>query len=197
MCGIHGVLLPRGDVSENVRRMHDALRHRGPDDDRITTLDSAVFGHRRLAIVDLSPKGAQPMWSFLRELCITYNGEIYNAPELRAECEAAGLPFRSTCDTEVILNQFLLHGPDAFDRLNGMFAFCIADLRSGEFWLVRDRAGIKPLFYGVAPTGLYFSSELDALLASRAFPLEIDEIALQEYLRSDAVAAPRTIVRAI
>ena len=197
MCGIHGVLLPRGDVADAVHRMHSALEHRGPDDDAVLSLDSAVFGHRRLSIVDLSPAGAQPMWSVGRELCITYNGEIYNAPALRDECEAAGIPFNSTCDTEVILNQFLLHGSAAFDRLNGMFAFCLADLLSGEFWLVRDRAGIKPLFYGVAPTGLYFASELEALLASHAFPLEIDDIALRAYLGSDFVPAPRTIVRGI
>ena len=197
MCGIHGVLLPRADVADAVRRMHEALKHRGPDDDAILTLESAVFGHRRLSIVDLSPTGAQPMWSSGRELCITYNGEIYNAPALRNECLAAGIPFNSTCDTEVILNQFLLRGREAFDRLNGMFAFCLADLRSGEFWLVRDHAGIKPLFYGVAPTGLYFASELDALLASRAFPLEIDDVGLHAYLQTDSVPAPRTIVRNI
>src|SRR5687767_13490583 len=118
MCGIHGVLLPRADVGDAVRRMHAALKHRGPDDDAILNLESAVFGHRRLSIVDLTATGAQPMWSAGRELCITYNGEIYNAPALRAECVAAGIPFKSTSDTEVILNQFLLRGAEAFDVLN-------------------------------------------------------------------------------
>jgi asparagine synthase (glutamine-hydrolysing) len=197
MCGIHGVLFPRRDCRDAVRRMHAALRHRGPDDDAIADVGPSIFGHRRLSIIDLSPNGAQPMWSAGRELCITFNGEIYNFAELRKECEARGLPFRSTSDTEVILNQFLIHGASAFERLNGMFAFCLFDSRTREYWLVRDRAGIKPLFYGASNAGLFFASELDALLSSSEFPLDLDQAGLQAYLRMDSVPAPLTIVRGV
>jgi asparagine synthase (glutamine-hydrolysing) len=197
MCGIHGVLFPRRDCRDAVRRMHAALRHRGPDDDAIADVGPSIFGHRRLSIIDLSPNGAQPMWSAGRELCITFNGEIYNFAELRKECEARGLPFRSTSDTEVILNQFLIHGASAFERLNGMFALCLFDSRTREYWLVRDRAGIKPLFYGASNAGLFFASELDALLSSCEFPLDLDQAGLQAYLRMDSVPAPLTIVRGV
>ena len=177
--------------------MHAALRHRGPDDDAIADVGPSIFGHRRLSIIDLSPNGAQPMWSAGRELCITFNGEIYNFAELRKECETRGLPFRSTSDTEVILNQFLLHGAKALERLNGMFAFCLFDARAREYWLVRDRVGIKPLFYGVSGGGLFFASELDAILSSGEFPLEFDPAGLQAYLRMDSVPAPLTVVRGV
>jgi asparagine synthase (glutamine-hydrolysing) len=197
MCGIHGVLFPRRDCRDAVRRMHAALRHRGPDDDAIADVGPSIFGHRRLSILDLSPNGAQPMWSAGRELCITFNGEIYNFAELRKECEARGLPFRSTSDTEVILNQFLIHGAAAFERLNGMFALCLFDSRTREYWLARDRAGIKPLFYGTSSDGLFFASELDALLSSNQFPLDLDQAGLQAYLRMDSVPAPMTIVRGV
>jgi asparagine synthase (glutamine-hydrolysing) len=177
--------------------MHAALRHRGPDDDAIADVGPSIFGHRRLSIIDLSPNGAQPMWSAGRELCITFNGEIYNFAALRKECEARGLPFRSTSDTEVILNQFLIHGAGAFERLNGMFALCLFDSRTREYWLARDRAGIKPLFYGTSSDGLFFASELDALLSSNQFPLDLDQAGLQAYLRMDSVPAPLTIVRGV
>src|SRR5712691_9858229 len=110
MCGIFGVLFPSFDSSECVSRMREILRHRGPDGEGVVHLPDGVLGHVRLSILDLSENGAQPMWDVERRACITYNGEIYNFPELRRECEDAGIRFRSTSDTEVILGQYILHG---------------------------------------------------------------------------------------
>ncbi|MGZ7080672.1 MAG: asparagine synthase (glutamine-hydrolyzing), partial [Thermoanaerobaculia bacterium] len=122
MCGIYGVLHPRGDTAAGLRKMQRQLAHRGPDGQGIERLDNAVLGHQRLSIIDLSEAGAQPMWDVRRQVCITFNGEIYNYRELRDECRKAGQEFRSASDTEVILNLYLLHGERAFARLNGIFA---------------------------------------------------------------------------
>jgi asparagine synthase (glutamine-hydrolysing) len=192
MCGIHGVLFPLEDCSEAVQAMHAALSHRGPDGDGIERFPAGILGHRRLSIIDLSPTGAQPMWNATGQVCITFNGEIYNYRELRAECGAAGLPFRGPSDTEVILNLYLLHGERCFERLNGIFAFCLFDSRTSEFWLVRDPMGIKPLYYGRSSRGLFFASELGAMLATGEFPFQLDQTAVQAYLRLDYVPSPWT-----
>src|SRR5262249_55411392 len=124
MCGIHGVLQPRRDVRNAVAAMHAALAHRGPDGDAIAPAGDSLLGHRRLSIIDLTPAAAQPLWDATRSVAIVFNGEIYNYRELREECRRAGLEFRSASDTEVIVNLFLKDGERAFERLNGMFAFC-------------------------------------------------------------------------
>ena len=201
MCGIAGVLRPRpldgSDALGAVRAMHDAVAHRGPDGEGIAELPGAILAHRRLSIIDLSPAAAQPMWDARRQACISYNGEIYNFRELRAECARRGAAFVSQSDTEVILALYLLDGEAAFARLNGMFAFALFDARSGESWLVRDVMGIKPLYWSDTPQGVLFASDLAALLASGAVPLEVDAEALQAYAQLDFVPAPLSIVRGV
>lgn len=197
MCGIYGVVHRAGDTPAPMTVARERLRHRGPDGSGEERLPHALFGHLRLSILDLTDAGAQPMWDAQRLSCITYNGEIYNFAELRAECEAAGLTFRSRSDTEVILNQYLLRGPSSFARLNGMFAFALYDSRSGETFLVRDQMGIKPLYYAEAAGKTWFASELGALLATNAIPRDIDRVAVQAYLQLDYVPAPLSIVRGV
>ncbi len=134
------------------------------------------LGHRRLSIVDLSETGAQPMVS--DGLALTYNGELYNAPELRAELVAHGVRFRGTSDTEVVLEAWRREGIGCLPRLRGMFAFAVFDERSGELVLVRDQLGIKPLFLVRRGDGIAFSSELKALAGALGSGLRIDETAI-------------------
>jgi len=197
MCGIFGVLHPRRDLDRELSQMRELLAHRGPDGEGIEKVEQGILGHRRLSIIDLSAAGAQPMWDVQRRACVTYNGEIYNFRELRGECLHAGLAFKSSSDTEVIVNQYLLHGAAAFERLNGIFAFCLHDRRSGEFFLVRDAMGVKPLYYSMAAPGLLFASELKALTQSGCVAPEIDQAALQAYLQLDFVPAPLSMIRGV
>jgi asparagine synthase (glutamine-hydrolysing) len=182
MCGIAGTYLwPDGGGLTD--RLTDTLAHRGPDgagryahDVRSSAGAGEVhLGHRRLSIIDLSETGAQPMVS--GGLAITYNGELYNAPELRRELESAGVRFRGTSDTEVVLEAFRRWGTDCLPRLRGMFAFGIFDERTGELTLVRDQLGIKPLFVVRRGGATVFSSELKAL-AAEVGGLTVDDGAL-------------------
>jgi asparagine synthase (glutamine-hydrolysing) len=166
MCGICGAV--GGDVAANVpwvRAMNDAIAHRGPDDEGITVDAPVVLGNRRLAIIDLSPNGHQPMGDTGLGAWITYNGEIYNHAELRRELEGSGHRFRSESDTEVILALYLRDGPGMLSRLRGMFAFAIWDRRQQRLFAARDHFGQKPFFYTQLPNGpLLFASEIKALL---------------------------------
>jgi asparagine synthase (glutamine-hydrolysing) len=179
MCGIAGTYRwPDGkDVTD---RLTDVLAHRGPDGAGRYSHpvgDGEVhLGHRRLSIIDLSETGAQPMVK--DSLVLTYNGELYNAPELRAELEAAGVRFRGTSDSEVLLESWRRWGTDCLPRLRGMFAFGIFDERTGDLVLVRDQLGIKPLFLLRRGEGLVFASELKALAAVTGGSLEVDHAAL-------------------
>ena len=197
MCGIFGVLHPERDYAEGMAAMRAFLRHRGPDGEGIERLPTAWLGHQRLTIIDLSDSGAQPMWDPERRACITFNGEIYNYRELRRECLDEGMTFRSTSDTEVILNQFLLRGEQAFRRLNGIFAFCLFDARSGHYWLARDPMGVKPLYYAERGREIFFSSELKALARTGLLEPDVDPAALQAYLQLDFVPAPMSILRGV
>ncbi|WP_369215121.1 asparagine synthetase B family protein, partial [Streptomyces flavofungini] len=179
MCGIAGTYLwPDGKAVTD--RLTDVLAHRGPDGaGRYSHLagDGEVqLGHRRLAIIDLSETGAQPMVS--DGLALTYNGELYNAPQLRAELTGLGARFRGTSDTEVLLEAWRRWGTDCLPRLRGMFAFAVFDERTGELVLARDQLGIKPLFLLRRGTGLVFASELKALAAVSGGPLDVDHGAL-------------------
>ncbi|OUD04160.1 asparagine synthase (glutamine-hydrolyzing) [Streptomyces swartbergensis] len=179
MCGIAGTYRwPDGKAVTD--RLTDTLAHRGPDGAGRyghPAGDGEVhLGHRRLAIIDLSETGAQPMVS--DGLALTYNGELYNAPELRAELAAAGVRFRGTSDTEVLLEAWRRWGTDCLPRLRGMFAFGIFDERTGELVLVRDQLGIKPLFLLRRGAGLAFASELKALAAAAGGKLAVDHAAL-------------------
>ena len=144
--------------------MCELQKHGGPDDDGIYTDDAnnLVLGHRRLALIDLSPGGHQPMPYANERYWITYNGELYNYPEIKSELILAGYTFKTASDTEVILAAFAAWGSNAFKRFNGMFAFALWDKEKKTLYLVRDRSGIKPLYYGVTGKGLCFASEIRA-----------------------------------
>ncbi|MFF5503347.1 asparagine synthase (glutamine-hydrolyzing) [Streptomyces roseolus] len=179
MCGIAGTYRwPDGKAVAD--RLTETLAHRGPDGSgRYSGRagDGEVhLGHRRLSVVDLSETGAQPMEK--DGLVLTYNGELYNAPELRAELASAGVRFRGTSDTEVLLEAWRRWGTDCLPRLRGMFAFGVLDERSGELVLARDQLGIKPLFLLRRGEGLVFASELKALAAVSGGSLEVDHGAL-------------------
>jgi len=169
MCGIAGVLQadPRIRVAdEELARMRNALRHRGPDDEGILVDGPCGLVHLRLAIIDLSPRGHQPMPSASGRYWLTFNGEIYNYRDLRDELRAIGCEFKSDSDSEVILHLMERGGVTALERLEGMFAFALYDRERRELTLVRDRTGIKPLFWTNGPEGFAFASEPKALPAS-------------------------------
>src|ERR1051325_8680688 len=189
MCGIAGALAPRADSMRTVQRMHEAMAHRGPDRAGIVQAGRALLAHRRLSIIDLSDAAAQPMWDAEGEICIAYNGEIYNYRALREECLRRGARFVSQSDTEVILQLYRLDGETAFARLNGMFAFALVDTRGDDAFLVRDVMGIKPLYW--SPGELLFASELSA------FRGEVDAAALQAYAQLDFVPSPLSMIRGV
>ncbi len=201
MCAIAGLIDRGGKLSpqglpEIARAMADVQRHRGPDAGAIW-VDAearAAFGHRRLAIIDLSPTGAQPMVSADERYVITYNGEVYNFTELRRELEAGGCRLRGASDTEVILEACAAWGTEAAARrLIGMFAFALWDRRTRVLVLVRDRLGIKPLYY-VANAGLFaFASELKGLRACPGWTPEIDRDAVAGYFRHGYIGQPKSI----
>jgi asparagine synthase (glutamine-hydrolysing) len=177
-------------------RVLDALRHRGPDAqraERCATGDvTADFAFARLAIIDLSDAGQQPMSNEDGRLTMLFNGEIYNSAALRRECERAGHRFRSSMDGEVILHMWETDGPAALDRLNGIFAIAMFDSTTGELFLARDPLGVKPLVYTEATGELWFASELRALLAMGAPTGGTDLIALAQFLSFLWIPDPRT-----
>ncbi len=165
MCGILGVV---GQVSRFEPRFQgalDSIAHRGPDGEGVYASDDILFGHRRLAIIDLGPGGHQPMVDAATGTVLTYNGEIYNYREIRAELEALGVAFETRSDTEVLLRAFLQWGNDMFPRLNGMWAFAIWEPRHQRLTLSRDRFGVKPLYWHATGGTLLFASEAKALIA--------------------------------
>jgi len=165
MCGIGGAAGPAASV-ERVEVMLDAMLHRGPDGSGLWHQQGIVLGHRRLAIVDLSERGRQPMQLANAGLHVTANGEIYNYPELRAELEELGASFASDCDSEVILHAYQTWGTESFSRYNGMFAFALWDERLKTLFIVRDRLGIKPIYYYCDGETLSFASDTKAILRS-------------------------------
>lgn len=200
MCGIAGLFLKRPTDSPGpIALMTQSMVHRGPDDEGIETFTVPggvlAFGQRRLAILDLSPAGHQPMTHPDTGNWIVFNGEIYNYPALRRELEAAGARFRSRCDTEAILHAYARWGAACFDRLHGMFAIALYDRTRQQLILARDPLGIKPLYYAWTDGGLVFASELRALAASGLAPQEIDRRALAGLLAYGAVPQPLTLYR--
>ena len=199
MCGIAGVIelgASGVDLAATTRRMADALVHRGPDHGDVWT-DAMVgvgLGHRRLSIQDLSDAGHQPMASASGRLVVVYNGEIYNAPSLREELGPHGYRFSGHSDTEVLLAAIEHWGlRSAVGRFVGMFAFALWDREARSLSLVRDRLGIKPLYYRLDAQRLLFGSELDAVRAHPGFSSEIDRSVVAAYLRYLYVPAPHCI----
>src|SRR5438876_7069564 len=204
MCGIAGLVLSRPrslpDAPRCLLTMRDAMTHRGPDDADVFLSRNGAAGlvNCRLAIRDLSPAGRMPMATADGTIQITHNGEIYNADELRADLEARSCTFRSRSDTEVILKGYEAWGDVVVERLRGMFAFAILDLRGasagrGRLLLARDRLGIKPLYYAGTPDAFLFASELKGLVASGLLDREINPVGLVGYLLLGSVPSPHTI----
>jgi asparagine synthase (glutamine-hydrolysing) len=200
MCGIAGALLSDGGAAHAaVRRMNERMEARGPDDVGVAGFRAgddvfAVLGSRRLAVIDPSPAGHQPMIEPERGIALVFNGMIYNFRELRDELIADGESFRSSSDTEVVLRTYARYGLDGVRRLRGMFAFAIWDGRTEELFLARDRLGIKPLYYTDAANGFLFASQVRALLASGRVPFRLSESAVRTYLSYGAVDEPLTAI---
>lgn len=207
MCGITGIVgrhLGAPELEQKVELMARVLEHRGPDGLGIRCfLPPAVpqpvgFGHNRLAIIDVSPAGQQPMSNEDETVWLVFNGEIYNFPELRAGLEARGHRFRSLTDSEVIVHLYDELGPDCVRHLNGIFAFAILDQRRGLLLLARDPLGVKPLYYCSTTPGCFlFGSEIKAILASSLYRTEVDWQAAHDYFTYLYVPGPRTMFEGI
>jgi asparagine synthase (glutamine-hydrolysing) len=203
MCGIAGMVdwraaTPADDLHAIGRRMNDALRHRGPDGEGVWVepQGGVVLAQRRLAIIDLSPGGAQPMHSADQQFVIVFNGEIYNYRDIRQELAVAGRQMRSDSDTEVLLEAISLWGLQAaVERTIGMFAFALWDRRAQSLSLVRDRLGIKPMYYAAAPERVLFASQIKAFRALPEWKPSIDHDAVVGFLRHAYIGQPRTIYR--
>jgi len=216
MCGIAGVVYFNGKAvsPQLIAKMTDCMKHRGPDDKGHVLLSpyaphSAIefrdpseighlphaniaLGHRRLSIIDLSESGHQPMCNEDRSIWIVFNGEIYNFQEIRKQLGEH--EFRSRSDTEVILHAYEQWGLDAIRKFNGMFAFALVDLRKNRLFLVRDRIGIKPLYYYLDSKCLVFASELKAILLTDV-PRQIDPNGVASYFSHGYIPSPRTIFK--
>jgi asparagine synthase (glutamine-hydrolysing) len=198
MCGIAGLLAYRGSQDELAAlagSMNDAIAHRGPDDAGVEAGDGWALGMRRLAIIDLSANGHQPMRRGQHTL--VFNGEVYNYRELRAELEAEGVPFVGASDTEVVLELLRRRGPAVLERLDGMFALVLVDEQRRTALVARDRWGKKPLFLARLRDGLAFASELKAIHAIAHDQLEVDRGALAAYFRYQYVPGGRCIYRGV
>ncbi|WP_354700883.1 Asparagine synthetase [glutamine-hydrolyzing] 1 [Paraconexibacter sp. AEG42_29] len=200
MCGFAGELRPRAAVDRDVlTRMSARLAPRGPDGDGVWTRANVGLAHRRLKVIDLSERGAQPMTDDALGLTIVFNGCIYNHHELREELRSLGHAFDSVSDTEVLLRGWAQWGEGLLERLLGMFAFALVDHASGRVTLVRDRLGVKPLYLAPLPDGgLRFGSTLPALVAGGGLDTSVDPVALHHYLSLHAIVpAPRTILNGV
>jgi asparagine synthase (glutamine-hydrolysing) len=185
MCGVAGIFQFDGSPVEqgHLQNMTDALAHRGPDGEGQWIYNHVGFGHRRLSIIDLSVGGHQPMSTPDNRFTISYNGEIYNFREIRADLQKRGVRFRSSSDTEVMLHAIATWGlANAITRFNGMFAFALYDRHAQKLWLARDRYGVKPLYYARVGNTLLFASEIKALIQHPSFRSKLSMSGLVEYL---------------
>ena len=197
MCGIAGICLCDGaglpeNTAQSVDAMCRAMRHRGPDGQGVWSGNGVCLGHRRLSIIDLAG-GAQPMHSPDGRYHVTFNGEIYNFPELRKELEAQGLSFRTTSDTEIILAGWQVWGRDCLEHFDGMFAFALWDAQEKRLFCARDRFGKKPFFYTLQQGRFFFASELTALTTLPELTFTLSPEALMRYLAYEYVPTPQTM----
>ena len=191
ICGLYGLSYSSEELDRRVLRMVGTVAHRGPDAQGTFVGDGIALGHRRLSILDLSPTGAQPM--SLGSTTVVYNGESYNFRELRGELEATGRVFRGHSDTEVLLHAYDAWGVDGLARLEGFFAFGLWDAERRRLVLMRDRLGVKPLFYALSSGRLAFGSEIKAVLAGIELDRTLDDQSLAEYLWYGSIFEDRTI----
>lgn len=197
MCGICGIV---GNAeSAVIERMTLSLTHRGPDDGGVELFPDhqLALGHRRLSIIDLSPSGRQPMKNEDGSVWISFNGELYNYRELKAQLDPQRHSFASQTDCEVLLHFYEERGAECFKLLNGMFAFALYDARRERLFLVRDQLGVKPLYYAEANGQLLFGSEIKAILAANVYSPEIDWQSAHDFFSFLYVPAPNTIFRGI
>lgn len=202
MCGIAGFVDSTGSLGiEALASSSQAIAHRGPDDSGLQILSAGNLcvglANRRLAILDLSPAGHQPMHDPHTDNWIVYNGEVYNFAEIRARLEGDGVSFTSHCDTEVILKAYGRWGTACPKYFRGMFAFAIWDTGRQQLLLGRDRLGIKPLYYAITDDGIVFGSEVRSILASGRIPRRLNEAALAQYLSFGSTSEPETIIEGI
>ena len=199
MCGIAGIFHLNGEPASPVilKRMTDAIAHRGPDGEGQWVDGCVGLGHRRLAIIDLSPAGHQPMASANQRYVLSYNGEIYNFMEIRAELERLGYRFVSDTDSEVLLNAWSEWGSDCLHRLNGMFAFAVWDRCNKALFLARDRYGIKPLYYMFQGSKFLFGSEQKAMTAYPGIEKQVDLEGLLEYFTFQNIFTDKTLLKGI
>ncbi len=199
MCGMTGIVsLDRRPVTASmIKAMNDSLYHRGPDDEGTwNSLDNCVhLGLRRLAIIDLSEHGHQPMQIDNGDFVIAHNGEIYNFQEIREHLEKRGHAFFSNTDTEVILRNYIENGFRCVDDLNGMWAFAIFDKKKNSLFISRDRIGMKPLYYTVCQGKLIFASEIKAIIASGLYRASVDPEGLNEYFTFQNIISHRTLFK--
>lgn len=197
MCGIAGFIQTDGSQARQtiLKKMTDAISHRGPDGEGHWIEGPVAIGHRRLAVIDISEAASQPMVSMDHRYILSYNGELYNYKELRHELEAIGYWFRSNSDTEVLLCALSAWGKDALLRFNGMFALALWDRKEGCLLLARDRFGIKPLYYAEQNGAIYFASEQKAIYQHPGFDKHIDKPALLEYFTFQNIFTDRTLVQ--
>lgn len=197
MCGICGYVSKNLYSNELLMTMNESIRYRGPDDTGVVMekLGSGYIGlgHSRLSILDLSPKGHQPMYSKDGSCVIVYNGEIYNFRELRTELQKSGLTFESNCDTEVLLAAYQAYGIDFLNKLNGMFAFALLDKNKETILLARDRVGIKPLYYYYTGENFIWGSELKPIMCHPQFKKEIRKDVIAQFLCYKYIISPNTI----
>ena len=195
MCGIAG-FSGKGTIAD-LERMVDTIRYRGPDDEGKYFERGIGLGFRRLAILDLTPSGHQPMWNASNSVGIVFNGEIYNYRELKKQLVSNGYKFRSTSDTEVIIALYEQYGEACFEKLSGMFGIALYDKRAKKLLLARDRMGKKPLYYGHIGDTLVFGSEPKTLLCHPSVTRALDHTALDAYLALDYVPTPMSIYKGI
>ncbi len=195
MCGINGILQfqqQRHSDEKTLVRMRDFLAHRGPDDAGLFMEGPIGLGHRRLSILDVSAAGHQPFFSDDGRYVMVFNGEIYNFRDFYGELKSKGHEIRTGSDTEVLLKLFQLYGTGMLNRLNGMFAFAIWDRQEKTLTMVRDRMGVKPLYYAIHDEALYFGSEQKALFAA-GVPLKVAQDGMEEYIFNRFVAGEKTL----
>jgi asparagine synthase (glutamine-hydrolysing) len=197
MCGIAGAVYftePPAEAGQLLRKALNCLSSRGPDDEGVYTYGRMLFGHKRLSIIDVSEKAHQPFSDSSGRYTIIFNGEIFNFPELRVELEKQGISFRSHSDTEVLLELFIREGINCLPKLNGFFAFAVHDKSTGNVTIVRDRYGVKPLYYFNDAERIFFASEVKALTAM-GIPIELDKTSLHLYLQLNYVPGPWSMLQ--